>query len=32
MVRAARHAMIILAVVGIYPMVFPLFEKVGKGK
>ena len=30
LVRSARYAVIIFTIVGIYPKVFPLFEKVGK--
>ena len=29
-VRAARYAVIIFMIVGIYPKIFPLFEKIGK--
>ena len=31
-VRAARYAVIMFVVIGIYPKVFPLFEKIGKMK
>ncbi len=30
LVRTARYAVIIFAIVGVYPKVFPLFEKIGK--
>ena len=30
LVRAARYAILIFVIIGIYPMVFPLFEKIGK--
>ena len=30
LVRAARYAVLIFVIIGIYPMVFPLFEKIGK--
>ena len=30
LVRTARYAVIIFTVIGIYPKVFPLFEKIGK--
>ena len=30
LVRTARYAVILFVVIGIYPKVFPLFEKVGK--
>ena len=30
LVRAARYAVIIFVIIGIYPKVFPLFEKIGK--
>ena len=30
LVRAARYSLIIFTIIGIYPMVFPLFEKIGK--
>lgn len=32
LVRSARYAIILFAVIGIYPMCFPLFEKVKIGK
>ena len=32
LVRTARYAIILFVVLGIYPRVFPLFEKVGKKK
>ena len=32
LVRTARYAVILFVVVGIYPMAFPLFEKIGKQK
>ena len=32
LVRTARYALIIFAIVGLYPKVFPLFEKVGGKK
>ena len=32
LVRAARYAVILFLIVGIYPKCFPLFEKIGKGK
>ncbi|MBQ6722876.1 MAG: phosphatase PAP2 family protein [Clostridia bacterium] len=32
LVRAARYAVIIFVIIGIYPKVFPLFEKIGKKK
>ena len=31
LVRTARYAIILFVVIGVYPRVFPLFEKVGKG-
>ena len=30
LVRTARYAVLIFVIIGIYPMVFPLFEKIGK--
>ena len=30
LVRAARYAVIIFAVIGVYPKVFPLYEKIGR--
>ncbi len=30
LVRTARYSLIIFAIVGVYPKVFPLFEKIGK--
>ena len=30
LVRTARYAIIIFVIIGIFPMVFPLFEKIGK--
>ena len=30
LVRAARYAILIFVIIGIYPMVFPLFENIGK--
>ena len=30
LVRLVRYALIIFVAIGIYPKVFPLFEKVGK--
>ena len=30
LVRTARYAVIIFAIIGVYPKVFPLFEKIGK--
>lgn len=30
LVRAARYAVIIFVIIGVYPKVFPLFEKIGK--
>ncbi len=30
LVRAARYAVIIFVIIGVYPKVFPLFEKLGK--
>ncbi len=30
LVRTARYAIIIFAIIGIYPKVFPLFERIGK--
>ena len=32
LVRTARYAVILFTVVGIYPRVFPVFEKIGKKK
>ena len=32
LVRTARYAVIIFAILGVYPKVFPLLEKIGKGK
>jgi hypothetical protein len=32
LVRAGRYAIILFLVIGIYPMVFPAFEKVRIGK
>ena len=32
LVRAARYAVIIFVIIGVYPKVFPLFEKIGKKK
>ena len=32
LVRTARYAIVLFTIVGIYPMVFPLFEKIGKKK
>ncbi len=30
LVRTARYAVIIFTIIGLYPKVFPLFEKIGK--
>ena len=30
LVRTARYAVIIFTIIGVYPMVFPWFEKIGK--
>ena len=30
LVRTSRYAVLIFVIIGIYPMVFPLFEKIGK--
>ena len=30
LIRAARYAVIIFVIIGIYPKIFPLFEKIGK--
>jgi membrane-associated phospholipid phosphatase len=30
LVRTARYTIIIFSIIGVYPLVFPLFEKVGK--
>jgi hypothetical protein len=30
LVRTARYAIIIFVMIGVYPKVFPLFEKIGK--
>ena len=30
LVRAARYAVIIFVIIGVYPKVFPLFEKIGR--
>ena len=30
LVRTARYAVIVFVIIGVYPMVFPLFEKIGK--
>ena len=30
LVRTARYALIIFTIIGVYPKVFPLFEKIGK--
>ncbi len=32
LVRSARYAIILFIVIGIYPMVFPVFEKIGRKK
>jgi membrane-associated phospholipid phosphatase len=32
LIRSARYAIIIFVIIGIYPMIFPLFEKIGKKK
>ena len=32
LVRAARYAVVIFVILGIYPKLFPIFEKVGKRK
>ena len=32
LVRLARYAVLIFVIIGIYPMVFPLFEKIGRKK
>ena len=32
LVRTARYTVIIFAIIGVYPMVFPLYEKIGKKK
>ena len=32
LVRTARYAVIVFVIIGIYPKVFPLFEKIGKKK
>ena len=32
LVRTARYGLIIFAIIGVYPMAFPLFEKIGKKK
>ncbi len=32
LVRSARYAVIIFVILGVYPKVFPLFEKIGKKK
>ena len=32
LIRAARYALIIFTVIGIYPKIFPLFEKIGKSE
>ncbi len=32
LVRTARYAVILFVIIGVYPKVFPLFEKVGKKK
>ena len=30
LVRTARYAVIVFVMIGVYPKVFPLFEKIGK--
>ena len=30
LIRTARYAIILFTIVGVYPRVFPLFEKIGK--
>ena len=30
LIRTARYAIIVFVMIGVYPMVFPLFEKIGK--
>jgi hypothetical protein len=30
LVRTARYAIILFVIIGIYPRVFPIFEKIGK--
>jgi len=32
LVRTLRYAVIVFVIIGIYPKVFPLFEKIGKKK
>ena len=32
LIRTARYAIILFSIVGIYPRVFPLYEKIGKKK
>ena len=32
LVRACRYAIIMFVIIGVYPMIFPLFEKIGKEK
>ena len=32
LVRAARYAVIIFVIIGVYPKIFPLFEKIGQKK
>ena len=32
LIRTARYTVIIFAIIGVYPMVFPLYEKIGKKK
>ena len=32
LVRSVRYAVILFLIVGVYPMVFPVFEKIGKKK
>ena len=30
LIRTARYAIILFTIVGVYPRVFPLFERIGK--
>lgn len=32
LVRTVRYALIIFMIIGIYPKIFPLYEKIGKKK
>ena len=32
LVRTGRYAVILFLIMGVYPMIFPLFERIGKRK